>query len=112
MTTEISTNDNVHNQQKRGFINLDHNNGGLRVSLEKILKELNKNTEGIEPKVTLTHIVSFMIDKLNDGDIQKIRQSSYSKKDLIELKWKRHNEENNSDLTLEEYLIAKLKIHH
>lgn len=112
MNTEASKSSDKYKKSKRAYINLDHNGGSLRSDIKALLVELNTNKDGIEPKANLNHVVSYMIKRLTEADITKIRQSSYETKDLFELERVKYNEKNNLSLSMEEFFAIKLKIRH
>lgn len=82
---------------------------------EKEHKELVNSLISVNEKefgevVTIKMLLDYSLRRLTKKDVQEIKNSSLSVHERIEQERQKFNQKNNLELTLEEFLIQKLKI--
>ena len=74
----------------------------------KVLAKCNEKDFGRD--ILPTDIYLYALNKLNEGDIKKIQAEGLSGWDKIELQLREFNQKNQSSISMEEFLVKRLRI--
>jgi hypothetical protein len=93
-------------KEKRHVVSLDSE---VHKRLSSLVGQSNQKKYG--KKISPADIVSYSITLVKESEIQKIQEQSLTVKDKIEIEVERYNQKNESNLTTDEFLAMKLKLH-
>ncbi|MBG60559.1 MAG: hypothetical protein CMJ16_08890 [Peredibacter sp.] len=93
--------------QTKFFVDLSKDKESLNKVFE-LLKTTNKKDYGRE--ITFKDIALFGIEKITSKDLEKIQESSLSKREMLERAWKDFNKKNKQNLSLDDFLLKKVGI--
>ena len=86
----------------------------VEMSTAVLIKEVKEKIEEKKTdfKVSADAIIYYALEKLNEGDFQKVFEASLSIGEKIELEYEKHCEKNDGSefLTKDEWIAKKLKI--
>lgn len=97
----------INPEQTKFFVDLSKEKENLNQVFE-LLKASNKKDYGKE--VTFKDLALFGIEKITPKDIEKIQESSLSKRELLERAWIDFNKKNKQSLSFDDFLLKKVGI--
>ncbi|MCY4643820.1 MAG: hypothetical protein OXB88_04325 [Bacteriovoracales bacterium] len=95
------------NKEQRKFV-LDYRSDPEgRERVFKLMAELKELPHG--HRITLKHIVDYALAKLAPKDLEKVWEGSLTSMDRVLLELERHNQKNQTNLELDDFLAERLK---
>jgi hypothetical protein len=93
--------------QTKFFVDLSKD----KESLNKVFKLLEaSNLKDYGREITFKDLSLFGIDKISSKDIEKIQESSLSKRELLERAWIQFKIKNKQDLSFDDFLLKKVGV--
>ena len=97
----------INREQTKFFVDLSKDKESLTKVFD-LLVATNKKDYGKE--VTFKDLALFGIEKLTLKDIEKIQETSLSKRELLERAWEEFNKKNKQSLSFDDFLLKKVGI--
>ena len=97
----------INREQTKFFVDLSKDKESLTKVFD-LLVATNKKDYGKE--VTFKDLALFGIEKLTSKDIEKIQETSLSKRELLERAWEEFNKKNKQSLSFDDFLLKKVGI--
>ncbi|MCY4645099.1 MAG: hypothetical protein OXB88_10820 [Bacteriovoracales bacterium] len=96
------------NKEKKKFV-LDYRSDPEgREKIAKLVAKVKERPHG--DKITLKHIVDYALAKLAPKDLEKVWEASLTSMDRVLLELERHNQKNQTNLELGDFLAERLKL--
>ena len=80
----------------------------IHAMVTKVLEEANTKELGRE--ITFADLTGHALAKLNPNDLDELKTKSLTDMDKIQLELKKYNDDNNSNLSLGQFLVKRLEL--
>ena len=94
--------------RERIYFDLRKEDEGTKEKIGEILRLCNEKSKG--RPVDLNMIISFSLSLIKEGHIEEIQKQSLSEWDLINDEWEKYKAKTGEKITLQNFLVKKLKI--
>lgn len=97
----------INKEQTKFFVDLSHEEESLSLIFDFLLK---CNDKSYGSPVLFRDLCVYAISKLNNKDVEKLKEGSLSEMEKIYKTLDEHNKKNGTSLEIGEYLVKKLGI--